>query len=580
MLRVDGAFNVPLKSVSAFTRENEYDYIQEGGMNDYVYLRRKPISKPYTLRVERYITTDFNDPLSNGTELLLPLLLFVGKNTGGSMDFGRYYVFTGAVVMSKEYGALDSERSGLLTETVNIGYNQMFCITNPDDSTDKPEWQFAEEDASGEATVNTKRLYSTTPAEPLQNKEKKSSFAGSALKWQFDGKKKEGKGDASRRLYPAEEESKADWFDKRRHFSFGATFNPLAEVDMNSKRSAVNAPQSGTTEGSATELTKEQMAEKAIRFEMDPNGAYTGNGVLMAPNLIENNKRSKSDFIEGKKQWEFDENKKEGKGDHNTQNSLVTDHTSNPDGSSTGLGRPELTKEELSGKSKKFEFTEDGKTVGNGVLMAPKKVEANKKTKKEFIDGERRWSFDEQNKAGTGDSSRDDKGIAEKGKEDLVGNAKKFEFSEDGGVAGNGVLLAPKNIEKNKATKQSFIDGTRRWDFNEYDKEGGGERSRDGKGIEEKAKETLAGEAKKFELTKDGAVGGNGVLLAQKIDANSPDKQTFIDAEKKWEFNEHSKEGKGPSSRDDKGIKEAQKSTMVKKAVRGNYQSIADFLMS
>ena len=137
-----------------------------------------------------------------------------------------------------------------------------------------------------------------------------------------------------------------------------------------------------------------------------------------------------------------------------------------------------------------------------------------------------------------------------------------------------------KDIEKNKATKQSFIDGTRRWDFNEYDKEGGGERSRDDKGIEEKAKETLAGEAKKFELTKDGAVGGNGVLLAQKIDANSPDKQTFIDAEKKWEFNEHSKEGKGPSSRDDKGIKEAQKSTMVKKAVRGNYQSIADFLMS
>jgi hypothetical protein len=82
MLRVDGAFDVPLKSVRAFSRENEYDYIQEGGMNDYVYMRRKPISKPFTLQVERYVATDFNDPLSNGTELLLPLMLFVGKNTG------------------------------------------------------------------------------------------------------------------------------------------------------------------------------------------------------------------------------------------------------------------------------------------------------------------------------------------------------------------------------------------------------------------------------------------------------------------------------------------------------------------
>jgi len=110
MLRVDGAFDVPLKSVRAFSRENEYDYIQEGGMNDYVYMRRKPISKPFTLQVERYVATDFNDPLSNGTELLLPLMLFVGKNTGGSIDFGRYYFFTGAVVMSKEYGGLDAER--------------------------------------------------------------------------------------------------------------------------------------------------------------------------------------------------------------------------------------------------------------------------------------------------------------------------------------------------------------------------------------------------------------------------------------------------------------------------------------
>ena len=38
MLRVDGAFDIPLKSVQPFSRDNEYEPIQEGGMNDYVYL--------------------------------------------------------------------------------------------------------------------------------------------------------------------------------------------------------------------------------------------------------------------------------------------------------------------------------------------------------------------------------------------------------------------------------------------------------------------------------------------------------------------------------------------------------------
>ncbi|MBR1441089.1 MAG: hypothetical protein IJ589_07695, partial [Lachnospiraceae bacterium] len=117
VLKVDGAFDVPLKSVRAFNRENEYDYIQEGGLNDYVHMRRKPISKPYTLVVERYVPASLgiNDPLTSGVELLLPLLLFVGKNTGGStMNYSRYYAFTGAVVMSKEYGGLDAERAGML----------------------------------------------------------------------------------------------------------------------------------------------------------------------------------------------------------------------------------------------------------------------------------------------------------------------------------------------------------------------------------------------------------------------------------------------------------------------------------
>ena len=44
MLRVEGIYDLPCRSVRAFAREMEYDYVQEGGLNDYVHMLRKPIS--------------------------------------------------------------------------------------------------------------------------------------------------------------------------------------------------------------------------------------------------------------------------------------------------------------------------------------------------------------------------------------------------------------------------------------------------------------------------------------------------------------------------------------------------------
>ena len=79
MLRVEALFDVPCKSVRAFTREMEYELIQEGGLNDYVHMRRKPISKPFTLEVERYVGIDYIDPLPLGAELLIPVMLFVSR---------------------------------------------------------------------------------------------------------------------------------------------------------------------------------------------------------------------------------------------------------------------------------------------------------------------------------------------------------------------------------------------------------------------------------------------------------------------------------------------------------------------
>jgi hypothetical protein len=50
---------------------------------------------------------------------------------GSFMPF-RTYTFTGCTVMSKEYGELNAESSGLHTETTTIGYRELVRITLPD----------------------------------------------------------------------------------------------------------------------------------------------------------------------------------------------------------------------------------------------------------------------------------------------------------------------------------------------------------------------------------------------------------------------------------------------------------------
>ena len=123
MLRVELLYDLPCKSVKAFTREMEYEFIQEGGVNDYVHMRRKPITRPFTLEVERYVGVDYLDPMPLGADLALPVLLFVGRAPNQFIPFvvARTYVFTGCTVMKKVYGELVGDRSGLLVETTTLG---------------------------------------------------------------------------------------------------------------------------------------------------------------------------------------------------------------------------------------------------------------------------------------------------------------------------------------------------------------------------------------------------------------------------------------------------------------------------
>ena len=133
MLRVEMLYDLPCKAVRAFSRELEYDMIQEGGLNDYVHMRRKPISRPFTLEIDRYVGVDYVDPLPLGADLVLPVLLFVGREPNAFIPgvVARTYTFTGCTVMKKTYGELSGDQSGLLIETTTLAYREMLCVDIP-----------------------------------------------------------------------------------------------------------------------------------------------------------------------------------------------------------------------------------------------------------------------------------------------------------------------------------------------------------------------------------------------------------------------------------------------------------------
>lgn len=184
MLRVEGVFDLPCKKVHSFTKKNEYEYIQEGGLNDYVHMRRKPAQEPFTFQVERYVGVDLYDPLQNGADLILPVILLVTRYANRFDITKRAYVFTGCTVMAKEYGELNAEESGLLTETTTIGYREMMVVTVSDK--DMKKWGFDGTDVRGNGEQSA-RVYHAPPV-PEEEGKNQSSL------WKFDGTKPEGEG--------------------------------------------------------------------------------------------------------------------------------------------------------------------------------------------------------------------------------------------------------------------------------------------------------------------------------------------------------------------------------------------------
>ena len=141
LLRVDAIYDLACTKVSGIVQEKEYENIIEGGVNDYVQLRVKPSSKPNILQVERYIGEKYLDPLPVGKRCGMPLVLYVDRNLNSFKDSPMIFTFSGCTVLSKKYGELNAEHSGLMTETIQIAYQQV-TVEKKENEIVTPLWQF------------------------------------------------------------------------------------------------------------------------------------------------------------------------------------------------------------------------------------------------------------------------------------------------------------------------------------------------------------------------------------------------------------------------------------------------------
>lgn len=310
MLRVEGVFDLPCKSVKGIHRENEFDYIQEGGLNDYVHLKRKPISKPFTFQVERYVGVNWVDPLPLGTELTLPVILFVNTHVFPGLQPVRNYVFTGCTVISKDYGELNAEVSGLLVETVTIAYREMVCLDIPNDAYGEDTWEFDGKNREGKDKKKRKynaNLYNMEwETSDAYSSVKKMEERAAATKWDIkSGKKPKNAKFSKEELTTAQMEAKAEqdkWTPKkneqghlktkhgRDYEQYVSDYNKEIQNEIESaqtgeekkaaedKKIAMNGSQPRKYEHSEAarknssakvkeELTAEEMEEKAKKYE-------------------------------------------------------------------------------------------------------------------------------------------------------------------------------------------------------------------------------------------------------------------------------------------------------------------------
>lgn len=116
---------IPCKSVRAFSRETEYETIREGGLNDRVHVRRKPMTKPGTFQIDRYVGEKYRDLFPLGAALVGNIILKTSTRPGVFDQPEATFEFRGCVVTGKSYSDADAEKSSLIMETTTIAYEEL-----------------------------------------------------------------------------------------------------------------------------------------------------------------------------------------------------------------------------------------------------------------------------------------------------------------------------------------------------------------------------------------------------------------------------------------------------------------------
>ncbi len=454
LLRVEGIYDLPCRSVHVFQKENEYELIQEGGLNDYVHMRRKPISKPFTFQVERYVGTDILDPLANGTDLALPVILMVNRyRIYGDFLPVRMYVFTGCTVMAKKYGELNAEKGGLLVETTTIAYRELVCTENVAGSFLMEEpWKFESVSKAGNGNQSANRSRDEESAARMEERAKKWMFAGGD-----SARRAEGKGPSSN--------------------------GQNAQPDFR----GIN----GSTTDSAyalKELRKAQMEGRASGWSFHRDEEASGEGEAAMPDFLGSGgsttrntytRELRKSAMEGKaKKWSF-----AGEGEESQVGFLG----SNGSTTKSTYAQNEVRRDAMEEKAKKWSFTGDGDGEGsqagfmgsNGSTTGSSYAQ-NEVRKDTMEEKAKKWSF-----AGEGDGDGSQAGFLgsngsttgssyaqnEVRKDAMEGKAKKWSFDageggEEGSQAGfmgsNGSTTGS-TYAQNEMRKAAMEDRAQRW---------------------------------------------------------------------------------------------------------------------
>lgn len=551
MLRVEGIYDLPCRAIHVFQNENEYELIQEGGLNDYVHMRRKPISKPFTFQVERYVNLDWLDPMANGTELTLPVILFVSRYHK-LWPIIRMYVFTGCTVMGKQYGELNSEKSGLLVETTTLAYRQLFCINNPVNSLVSDPWKpgWDKEDKS-----STKVKYARTPAsmgldtgESQKHLWKESETdSGRAIKPKDKGVTELTKKQLEEKAAKRQWNIKAEASDPRELAGLDKQARQKKEAEQaaarkefgkTSTKSAVH-----TSDKGYQELSKEKMQAKAKKWDPKSKEADKTQRAVK-PKDMGVKEPTKKEWETKAKRWKED--------DKESQRAYQASKYKKQPG-----------KAEMEAKARKWDIKAEASD--------PRELSGLDQDARKTKEEEQAKAREEFGKASTKTAIRpSDKGVTELSKAEMAAKAKKWDpKSNNADDMRRAVKSADMGIEE--PTQETWEAKAKKWKPDAKESQRAYQPS--DQGVEQPSREDWEAKAKKW---KEDDKESQRAYQPSDQGAKQPTKKEQEANAKKWKPDD--KESQRAYQPSDKGVKQSAKAEMEKSARKwtpSNQQKLA-----